>query len=102
MELPSGYHRPCDGLRKQEEICGTIRGMSRLLLAILAFASSAFPQSPSPDELGKIFAGFQGKESPGCAAAVDAPAHEPWSGAYGMADLEHGIRNTSSTVFEVG
>ncbi len=76
--------------------------MSRLLLVILAFAVSSFAESPSPDETGRIFAKYQSKDSPGCAAAVEARGHEPWSGAYGMADLEHGIANTPSSVFEVG
>jgi CubicO group peptidase (beta-lactamase class C family) len=74
--------------------------MPRLLATVLLFATPLFSQSP--ERLAKIFSTYQHTDSPGCAAAARMPGRETWSAAYGMADLEHAVANTTSTVFEVG
>ncbi|MGH7446476.1 MAG: serine hydrolase domain-containing protein, partial [Longimicrobiales bacterium] len=41
-------------------------------------------------------------ESAGCAVGIEQDGHRVLSHAYGMADLEHDIRNTPATIFEAG
>ncbi len=50
----------------------------------------------------QIFAAYQRTDSPGCAAAVEVNGNNVWTGAFGMADLEHHVANTPATVFEIG
>ena len=65
--------------------------------------SQALPaQSPETADLDRVFSAYQGSNSPGCAVGVNAPGHDTWTAAYGMADLEHAVTNTSATVFEAG
>src|SRR5688572_129183 len=40
--------------------------------------------------------------TPGCAVGVSAGARPVLLKAYGMADLEHDVRNTPDTIFEAG
>lgn len=49
-----------------------------------------------------IFAQWNSPASPGCAVGVDDGGDSPFLRAYGMADLEHDIRNTPATIFEAG
>lgn len=53
-------------------------------------------------DVDAIFARFNTATAPGCAIAVDRDGKTVMSRAYGMADLEHGIRNSPETVFEAG
>jgi CubicO group peptidase (beta-lactamase class C family) len=41
-------------------------------------------------------------ETPGCAVGVGAAGRSVLQRAYGMADLEHDVRNTPDTIFEAG
>jgi CubicO group peptidase (beta-lactamase class C family) len=73
---------------------------------IASIAQSATP-APNPAQLAPaqlppIFSAYQHKDTPGCAVAVDAPGQPTLTAAYGMADLEHNVSNTSDTVFEAG
>jgi CubicO group peptidase (beta-lactamase class C family) len=68
-------------------------------LLLMAAASGVSAQDP----LGEIFASWNSTTSPGCAVGVhraDLPA--PVLRAWGMAELEHGVPNTPSTIFEAG
>jgi CubicO group peptidase (beta-lactamase class C family) len=76
--------------------------MTAALAAMLALAGALFAQSPDAAQLAQIFAAYQHTDTPGCAAGVEAPGHDTWTAAYGMADLEHNVANTPSTVFEAG
>jgi CubicO group peptidase (beta-lactamase class C family) len=73
-----------------------------LLATVLAIAPALSAQSPDAARIDPIFAAYQHSDTPGCAIGVDAPGHETWTNAYGMADLEHAVKNTPNTVFEAG
>ncbi|HSK17800.1 MAG TPA: serine hydrolase domain-containing protein [Longimicrobiales bacterium] len=49
-----------------------------------------------------IFAQWDSTGSAGCAVGVARDGRTVLARAYGMADLEHGIRNTPATIFESG
>jgi CubicO group peptidase (beta-lactamase class C family) len=74
--------------------------MLRLLSIALALSAPLLAQSP--EQLARIFSAYQHSDTPGCAAAAEMPGRESWTAAYGVADLEHAVPNTPSTVFEVG
>jgi CubicO group peptidase (beta-lactamase class C family) len=76
--------------------------MPRSFIAILALATALLAQPPTPERLAEIFSAYQSSTTPGCAVAVETPHRDTFAAAYGMADLEHAIRNTPATVFEVG
>lgn len=59
-------------------------------------------RSVAPADLDPIFAKWNADKAPGCAIAVDRDGKTVLARAYGMADLEHGIRNSPDTVFEAG
>ena len=83
-------------LRRTPRIAGAI------LAAALALPAALVAQSPDSAQLAQIFAAYQHTNTPGCAVGVDAPGHNTWTAAYGMADLEHAVANTPATVFEAG
>ncbi len=76
--------------------------MPRTFIAIFAFSTTILAQSPGPDQLAQVFTAYQRSNTPGCAVGVEIPKRDTFAGAYGMADLEHAVRNTPATVFEVG
>ncbi len=82
--------------------CATLFEMPRPFLAILGVTTSLLAQSNIPERLAGIFNAYQSSSSPGCAVAVASPKRDIIAAAYGMADLEHAVRNTPATVFEVG
>jgi CubicO group peptidase (beta-lactamase class C family) len=53
-------------------------------------------------EVDKLFARWDSRDSPGCALAVVRDRRIVYSRGYGMADLEHDVRITPSSVFYVG
>src|ERR1700755_1785235 len=79
--------------------------MPRLCNALalaLYLTAACVAQTPGKEELSSIFAGFQRPDTPGCAVGVESPGTETWKAAWGMADLEHGVPNTPTTVLEAG
>ena len=73
------------------------------VLCLAAVAGACLPQGPQMDpRVGEIFAQWDSPESPGCALSVAVAGDLVLSRAWGMADLEHGIPNTPSTIFEGG
>jgi CubicO group peptidase (beta-lactamase class C family) len=76
--------------------------MLKPFLAFIIFCASLAGQSPGPEQLAPIFAKYQHSNTPGCAVAVESPGNNVWTAAYGMADLEHAVANTTTTVFEAG
>jgi CubicO group peptidase (beta-lactamase class C family) len=57
--------------------------------------------SPTLERIDAVFSRWT-NETPGCAVGVGAPGRASQMRAYGMADLEHGVRNTPDTIFEAG
>jgi CubicO group peptidase (beta-lactamase class C family) len=76
--------------------------MFRLPAALLFTCLCIHAQSTDPYQIAQFFAAYQYTNTPGCAVGIDTPSHEPITAAYGMADLEHAIPNTTQTVFEAG
>ena len=74
---------------------------SLLYLAATAAACSQ-PASDAEAPVNDIFAQWDSPESPGCALSVAIAGDMVLARAWGMADLEHGIPNTPSTIFEGG
>ena len=75
--------------------------------AILSFAVLVVPvHAQIPDDAGQsvdeIFARWDSVTSPGCTVGVTKDGLTILERAYGMADLEHGIPNTTETIFEGG
>jgi CubicO group peptidase (beta-lactamase class C family) len=56
---------------------------------------------PVEKRVDEIFASWT-HDTPGCAAGVRADGKPDLLKAYGMADLEHDVRNTTETIFEAG
>lgn len=80
-------------------------------LVMILFLSLLLPLSPAGSqqrgsvpvqEIDEIFQAFDGTRTPGCALGVSLEGEPVLLRAYGMADLEHGVPNTVSTVFEPG
>ncbi|MCX6630618.1 MAG: serine hydrolase, partial [Candidatus Solibacter sp.] len=70
----------------------------RLCLLGAAAAAGALSQNAAVD---KIFAAFDKKDSPGCALAVIREGKVVYTRGYGMADLDHDIPISPSSVFHV-
>jgi CubicO group peptidase (beta-lactamase class C family) len=71
---------------------------------VVASGAIASVQSGPPAPAGavdKIFARWS-DQTPGCAVAVSEGGKQTLARAYGMADLEHDVRNTPETIFEAG
>ncbi|HWI18570.1 MAG TPA: serine hydrolase domain-containing protein, partial [Vicinamibacterales bacterium] len=80
--------------------------MRALLLAVLVAASlSAAPFAQAivdvDKEVDAIFSKWS-TSTPGCAVGVSVADRPVMLKAYGMADLEHDVRNTPNTIFEAG
>lgn len=73
-----------------------------LALAAACGAASARPWSPAQlAQADRIF-GQWDAQSPGCAVGVAEQGKPVLMRAYGMADLEHGVKNSTDTIFEAG
>ena len=83
--------------------------MKQLFAAVVFAASLAMgalssmeAQAPSREvAVDKVFARWS-DATPGCAVGVSENGTQTLARAYGMADLEHDIRNTPDTIFEAG
>ncbi len=58
--------------------------------------------SESIQKLDEVFTPWDSSETPGCAVGVMRDGDLLVQKAYGMADLEHYVPNTPSTIFEAG
>ena len=78
----------------------------RVMLAAAALFAPVPVPAQHPEDLAAgvdtVFARWDAAESAGCAVGVSRNGDVVLSAAYGMADLEHGIRNTPESVFEAG
>ena len=90
--------------------CSAITRASRtlLLLCILAFASLAFAQTPKlsaaklAQEIDKILAGIYPPNEPGAVVIVTKNDQPLFRKAYGMADLELGVKLEPDMIFRIG
>jgi CubicO group peptidase (beta-lactamase class C family) len=75
----------------------------RLALAVLFAACFASPQALPQEnqQVDAIFADREGLEKPGCAVVIVKDGSVAYAKGYGMADLEHHIKITPQTVFDV-
>jgi CubicO group peptidase (beta-lactamase class C family) len=72
------------------------------LLAIAGSANAATAASATRDsQLDSVFGKWTGL-TPGCVAGASIAGQAPLVRAYGMADLEHDIKNGADTIFEAG
>lgn len=76
--------------------------LASLLYVAGMAAACAQPPSDADARVDEIFAQWDSPGSPGCALSVSREGGPLVSRAWGMADLEHGIPNTPSTIFEGG
>jgi len=75
-------------------------------LAAVAIAGSvvwtqAVAQRAPSESVDAVFARWN-TSSPGCAVGVGVDGKSVLERAYGMADLEHDVRNVPGTIFEAG
>lgn len=59
-------------------------------------------QFPRTARIDSAFAAWNSTTSPGCAVGISEGGRITMSRAYGMADLEHDVPNTPTTIFEAG
>src|SRR5688572_19076177 len=71
-------------------------------VVLLAPSAAAGQQDGAYDAVDHVFAAWNSTEAAGCAVGVERDGYRVLSRAYGMADLEHNIRNTPATIFEAG
>lgn len=72
-----------------------------IVLLSLALAASPAAQAPAASDVDRIFSTWS-TSTPGCAVGVSRGGTVQIERAYGMADLERGVANTASTIFEAG
>jgi CubicO group peptidase (beta-lactamase class C family) len=80
-----------------------------VLIAVAVFSTTTFAQVPDKQ---KVVAGAERAfekvvkayipPAPGCAAAVSLNGETVFEKAFGLADLEHNVQNTTQTIFESG
>lgn len=105
MVIPYGNPDPCVSFDLFASFC---MSLSKLCLALLTStvlplaASSQQTRSDSAAAVDRIFARFSTQNSPGCAVGVSRNGSTILTRAYGSANLEYGIPNTTETIFESG
>jgi CubicO group peptidase (beta-lactamase class C family) len=73
-----------------------------LVLLALPQHVSARQTTDAESRVDRVFQQWSSTETPGCAVGVSADGRIVLSRAYGMADLEHDIANSTGTIFEAG
>jgi CubicO group peptidase (beta-lactamase class C family) len=78
--------------------------IGRFALAALAAALLAMPAAAQTlnEKVDKVFAEFDRPDSPGCSLGVVRDGKLVYTRGYGMASLEHGVPNSSKTVYYIG
>jgi CubicO group peptidase (beta-lactamase class C family) len=82
-------------------LCRTIVAASAFVLGLSVSNALAAGQSARDADVDRVFAKWNA-QTPGCAVAVNTKGGQEVAKAYGMADLEHGIKNSIDTIFEAG
>jgi len=65
-------------------------------------ARQAYPQTEETDQVDKLFATWDKKDSPGAAIGIVKDGRIIYARGYGMANLEYDIPNTPESVFRIG
>ena len=73
-----------------------------LTFAVVALASPLGAQATLEARIDSIFAAFNRLDAPGCALGVARDGRVALERAWGLADIERGVANTPTTVFEAG
>src|SRR5437762_2716062 len=83
--------------------------LHRIVLLILCFVSifshTSFSQSLDPAKerrIDSLFLAYDTSVSPGCSVAIYNDGRIVYAKGHGMADLEHNIKITPQTVFDIG
>ena len=84
-------------------------GSSSLLRAVFAAGTAAglvaapalAHAQPAPAALDAVFAEWDREDSPGCAAGALRNGEFVFRGAYGMANLDHGVPLTPDSIFRM-
>jgi CubicO group peptidase (beta-lactamase class C family) len=71
-------------------------------LALAALASPLGAQAALDARIDSIFAAFDRSDAPGCALGVARDGRVALERAWGLADIERGVANTPTTIFEAG
>lgn len=79
-------------------------GLAALMLFVAGPAQAQAQAAPDAQALAadRLFARYAGDQTPGCAVAVAKAGRTVLDRAYGMADLDHGIRAVPATIYEAG
>lgn len=72
-----------------------------LAIAVGSLANSATNAQTHESDVDRLFAKLS-DSGPGCAVGVSEAGKPVFAKAYGLADLEHGVRNAPDTIFEAG
>jgi CubicO group peptidase (beta-lactamase class C family) len=81
------------------------RRTALFVLVIAVLPSTGNTQAAGTDSaaaVDRIFANWSSRQSPGCAVGVARNGQTILERAYGMANLEYDVPNTSQTIFEAG
>ncbi len=73
-----------------------------LIFALVSVALGQETKDARTDQVDKIFAGWDKKDSPGCALVIIKDGQIVYKRGYGMAHLEQNSPITSTTAFDIG
>jgi CubicO group peptidase (beta-lactamase class C family) len=82
----------------------SVAAAAALAAAAVAAADVTGSQAADPPQAAKVDRVFArwNDQTPGCAVGVSRKGRSALERAYGMADLEHDVRNAPDTIFEAG
>ena len=80
-----------------------LSGCSFLLVTFFLLVSGAYsqPQEPATSQVDSLFARWDNPNSAGAAIAIISDGEVLYKKGYGMANLDHGIPNTPSTIYDI-
>ena len=76
--------------------------MKRLIAIALLLICTPLLGKGLPEKIDPIFAAYAKNDAPGCAVGISLAGKPLLERGYGMANLEHGVPITASTIFEAG
>lgn len=79
-----------------------MRRVPRFSLLVVVFLAPPLTAQSIAARADSIFGKWASNGAPGCAIAVDHGDTAIYRGAFGLAELEYGIPNTDTTIFEAG
>ena len=93
-----------DAVRRMRRRAVSVIGIIALILVFVAvfLSKRAHAQAAANPQIDAVFASWNKPDSPGCAVGVFQNGRITYERGYGMADLEHDIPISPSSVFYVG